>query len=167
MRILRETHAISAMTNSTKIGYEGERSGLKHWTEMTEGTWNVLRTSREAKLHSAKFCSPVSPSSTSRMWEKAFIGDDGSQVSRKGLFTVVRTNFERLEPMPFRTQLDQDTRKSGLKRITGDKHHKDSERVGWCLSKWTSFQLFRVQLKRIRDIALRNGTLDRNTVNGL
>ncbi len=39
------------------------------------------------------------------MREKAVIGDDGSQVSRKGLFTVVRTNLERLEPMPFRTQL--------------------------------------------------------------
>ena len=39
------------------------------------------------------------------MWEKAFIGDDGPQVSRKGLFAVVRTNLERLEPMPFRTQL--------------------------------------------------------------
>ena len=41
------------------------------------------------------------------MREKAFIGDDGSQVSRKGLFTVVRTNLERLEPMPFRTQLNR------------------------------------------------------------
>ena len=45
-----------------------------------------------------------------RMREKAVIGDDGSQVSRKGLSTVVRTNLERLEPMPFRTQL-QDVRK--------------------------------------------------------
>ena len=39
------------------------------------------------------------------MREKAVIGDDGSQVSRKGLLAVVRTNLERLEPMPFRTQL--------------------------------------------------------------
>ena len=39
------------------------------------------------------------------MREKAFIGDDGSQVRRKGLLAVVRTNLERLEPMPFRTQL--------------------------------------------------------------
>ena len=43
------------------------------------------------------------------MREKAVIGDDGSQVSRKGLLAVVRTNLERLEPMPFRAQL-QDTR---------------------------------------------------------
>ena len=42
------------------------------------------------------------------MREKAVIGDDGSQVSRKGLLAVVRTNLERLEPMPFRAQL-QDT----------------------------------------------------------
>jgi len=41
------------------------------------------------------------------MREKAFIGDDDSQVSRKGLITVVRTNLERLEPMPFRTQLNR------------------------------------------------------------
>ena len=35
--------------------------------------------------------SPVSPSSTkNRMREKAFIGDDGSQVSRKGLLAVVQ-----------------------------------------------------------------------------
>ena len=34
------------------------------------------------------------------------------------------------------------------------------------LSKWTSFLLFRVRMPRMRDIALRNGTLDRNTVNG-
>ena len=40
-----------------------------------------------------------------RMGEKALIGDDGSQVRRKGLLAVVRTNLERLEPMPFRTQL--------------------------------------------------------------
>ena len=39
------------------------------------------------------------------MWEKALIGDDGSQVRRKGLLLVLRTNLERLEPMPFRTQL--------------------------------------------------------------
>ena len=39
------------------------------------------------------------------MREKAVIGDDGSQVSRKGLLAVVRTNLERLEPMPFRAQL--------------------------------------------------------------
>ena len=39
------------------------------------------------------------------MWAKAFIGDDGSQVSRKGLLAVVRTNLERLEPMLLRTQL--------------------------------------------------------------
>lgn len=38
VRIFRETHAISAMASSTTTGYEGERSGLKHWTEMTEGT---------------------------------------------------------------------------------------------------------------------------------
>ena len=43
------------------------------------------------------------------MREKAVIGDDGSQVSRKGLLAVVRTNLERLEPMPFRAQL-QDTK---------------------------------------------------------
>ena len=42
------------------------------------------------------------------MREKAIIGDDGSQVSRKGLSAVVRTNLERLEPMPFRARL-QDT----------------------------------------------------------
>lgn len=39
------------------------------------------------------------------MREKAVIGDDGSQVSRKGLLAVVRTNLERLEPMPFRARL--------------------------------------------------------------
>ena len=39
------------------------------------------------------------------MREKAVIGDDGSQVSRKGLLAVVRTNLERLEPMLLRTQL--------------------------------------------------------------
>ena len=39
------------------------------------------------------------------MREKALIGDDGSQVRRKGLLAVMRTNLERLEPMPFRTQL--------------------------------------------------------------
>ena len=39
-------------------GYEGERSGLNHWTETTEGTCNVLRTFREVDV------SPVSPSST-------------------------------------------------------------------------------------------------------
>ena len=31
-----------------------------------------------------------------------------------------------------------------------------------CLLKWTSFLLFRTQLHRMRDIALRNGPLDRN-----
>ena len=41
-------------------GYEGERSGLNHWTETTEGTYNVLRTFREVDV------SPVSPSSTTQ-----------------------------------------------------------------------------------------------------
>ena len=45
-------------------GYEGERSGLKHWTETTEGTENVLRTFWEVDV------SPVSPSSTSGYEEK-------------------------------------------------------------------------------------------------
>ena len=40
-----------------------------------------------------------------RIREKALIGDDGSQVRRKGLLAVMRTNLERLEPMPFRVQL--------------------------------------------------------------
>ena len=35
----------------------------------------------------------------------ALIGDDGSQVRRKGLLAVMWTNLERLEPMPFRVQL--------------------------------------------------------------
>ena len=42
------------------LGCEGERSGLNHWTEMTEGTCNVLRTFREVDV------SPVSPNSTSQ-----------------------------------------------------------------------------------------------------
>ena len=33
----------------------------------------VVRLLREAKLHSAKFCSPVSPSSTTRMWGRKSI----------------------------------------------------------------------------------------------
>ena len=41
-------------------GYEGERSGLNHWTETTEGTCNVLRTFREVDV------SHVSPSSTTQ-----------------------------------------------------------------------------------------------------
>ena len=41
-------------------GYEGERSGLNHWTETTEGTCNVLRTFREVDV------SPVRPSSTTQ-----------------------------------------------------------------------------------------------------
>ena len=41
-------------------GYEGERSGLNHWTETTEGTCNVLRTFWEVDV------SPVSPSSTTQ-----------------------------------------------------------------------------------------------------
>ena len=40
-----------------------------------------------------------------RIREKALIGDGGSQVRRKGLLAVMRTNLERLEPMPFRGQL--------------------------------------------------------------
>ena len=72
---------------------------MERWTGTPEGTWNVLRMFQETHAISAR------SSSTSRMWEKAFIGDDGPQVSRKGLFAVVRTNLERLEPMPFRTQL--------------------------------------------------------------
>ena len=39
---------------------------MERWTGTPEGTCNVLRTFREAKLHSAKFCSPVSPSSTTQ-----------------------------------------------------------------------------------------------------
>ena len=46
------------------------------------------------------------------MREKAIIGDDGSQVSRKGLSAVVRTNLERLEPMPFRAKLQDTSRNS-------------------------------------------------------
>ena len=68
--------------------------------------WYTARDSeRVVRIYQEVDVSPVSPSSTTRMWEKAVIGDDGSQVSRKGLSTVVRTNLERLEPMPFRTQL--------------------------------------------------------------
>ena len=67
----------------------GERSGLKHWTEMTEGTRNVLRTFEETHAISAM------ASSTK-----------------------------------------QDTRKSVLKRITGDKHRKGlgTSRVDVCRS---------------------------------
>ena len=40
-----------------------------------------------------------------RIREKALIGDDSSQVRRKELLAVMRTNLERLEPMAFRGQL--------------------------------------------------------------
>ena len=86
-------------------GCEQSRSEMERWTGTPEGTWNVPRMFRETHAISA-----IASSTKSRMREKAVIGDDGSQVSRKGLSTVVRTNLERLEPMPFRTQL-QDVRK--------------------------------------------------------
>jgi len=38
VRTFGETHAISAKPNPTKTGYEGERSGLNHWTRITQGT---------------------------------------------------------------------------------------------------------------------------------
>ena len=59
MRIFVEVDVVSAFSSST-TGCEGERSGLNHWTEMTEGTCNVLRTFREVDV------SPVSPNSTSQ-----------------------------------------------------------------------------------------------------
>ena len=34
------------------------------------------------------------------------------RLAARDLVQVARTNLERLEPMPFRSQLDQDTRKS-------------------------------------------------------
>ena len=75
--------------SSLTTGYEGERSGQNHWTDMPQGTRNescgcfgkrtpFLRW--RAQLH--------------RMWEKEFIGDDGSQVRRKGLLAVVRIFWE-------------------------------------------------------------------------
>ena len=56
--------------------------------------------------------SAIASSTKNRMREKAVVGDDGSQVSRKGLLAVVRTNLERLEPMPFRAQLQDTSRNS-------------------------------------------------------
>ena len=62
--------------------------------------------------------SAISSSTKNRMREKAVIGDDGSQVSRKGLLAVVRTNLERLEPMPFRARLQRMcSRKTEAKNI--------------------------------------------------
>ena len=58
LRMFRETHAISAKPNPTKIGCEKKRLETNHWTEMPEGTWNVLRTFREVDVVSA-FSNPT------------------------------------------------------------------------------------------------------------
>ena len=53
VRTFGETHAISAKPNPTKTGYEGERSGLNHWTRITQRT----ACSRAAILGSGRrFC---------------------------------------------------------------------------------------------------------------
>ena len=66
-------------------GCEQSRSEMERWTGTTEGTWNVLRMFRETHAISA-----IASSTKNRMREKAVIGDDGSQVSRKGLLAVVQ-----------------------------------------------------------------------------
>ena len=79
------------------------------------------------------------------MREKAVIGDDGSQVSRKGLLAVVRTNLERLEPMPFRARL-QDVSNRVQKWNVGPEHRKERETFCGCFGKRTPFLRLRAQL---------------------
>ena len=61
----------------------------------------------------------------------------------------------------------QDTRHRDQKWTVGPKHRKERETFCGCLGKRTPFLRLRVQLYRIRDIATRNGPLDRNNVSGL
>ena len=90
-----------------KTGCEGEWSEMEHWKilhsakDLKQKGRNVER-SADVTGSGRHFCGGEL---NYRMWEKALIGDDGSQVRRKGLLVVLRTNLERLEPMPFRTQL--------------------------------------------------------------
>ena len=78
---------------------------------------------------------------------------------------TVRTKHERLEPLLFRVQL-QDTRANAQGRIIGNKHRKGlgTSRADVC---WNGRRPCEPEFNfRIRAIAFRNGTLDRNTVSG-